>query len=224
MTLSPIFTSIGMRCPSSNRPGPTAMTSPSWGFSLAVSGITIPETVVCSSSLGSTAMRSSSGCNPNLVPMVPSFLRASVVRPATAAGLRCVALQPPVLLGQALALLREPNGVGVVGPSSGGSSPVQDRAAVPRSEQVRRGSNLRAPLVPANLPRLPERQVPAAVLESLHVEMGDPAELRHPRGHDHAGHGFAPAARLDDRQSLADERKSVLELRVQSCLPLSGRS
>src|SRR6266508_959874 len=69
MTLSPTFTSIGMRCPSSNRPGPTAMTSPSWGFSLAVSGITMPETVVCSSSLGCTAMRSSSGFSPNVLPM-----------------------------------------------------------------------------------------------------------------------------------------------------------
>ena len=79
MTLSPTFTSIGMRLPVLEpRPGPTAMTSPSWGFSLAVSGMTIPEAVVCSSSLGCTAMRSSSGFNPNVLPMSPSLPRASV--------------------------------------------------------------------------------------------------------------------------------------------------
>src|SRR5947208_5546611 len=361
MTLSPIFTSIGMRCPSSNRPGPTAMTSPSWGFSLAVSGITIPETVVSSSSLGSTATRSSSGFNPNLVPMVPFLPRALVggrpvlpaqlppdgpqdpieqlpVRPvgwprrgflelqllrsgereddrvtvsrqpcgethasvrlldrqrhvdvpsesniaslsaarphhgqsaascsmlapheeqdpsepgdgtptpswlaerssgipttiesrgrwlrtmptisfpfplrgrvwrlrSKPADLRCMLLQPPVLLGQAFPLLRQPNGVGVPGPLSGGGPAVKDGAAVPRPEQVRGGPDLRAPLVPADLPRLSERQVPTAVLESLQVEMGDPAELRHPGGHDHAAHGFALAALLEDRQSLTD--------------------
>src|SRR5205085_475843 len=224
MTLSPIFTSIGMRCPSSNRPGPTAMTSPSWGFSLAVSGITIPETVVSSSSLGSTATRSSSGFNPNLVPMVPFLPRALVggrpVLPAQLppdgpqdpieqlpsepgdgtptpswlaerssgipttiesrgrwlrtmptisfpfplrgrvwrlrskpADLRCMLLQPPVLLGQAFPLLRQPNGVGVPGPLSGGGPAVKDGAAVPRPEQVRGGPDLRAPLVPADLPR-----------------------------------------------------------------------
>ena len=48
MTLSPTLMSSGMRSsPSSlNRPGPTARTSPSWGFSLAVSGMTSPEAVV----------------------------------------------------------------------------------------------------------------------------------------------------------------------------------
>src|SRR3954452_14697565 len=43
------------------RPGPTATTSPSCGFSLAVSGITSPEAVVCSASTCWMTMRSSSG-------------------------------------------------------------------------------------------------------------------------------------------------------------------
>src|SRR6476646_8314391 len=47
MTVSPTFTSSGTRLPlSSMRPGPTATTVPSWGFSLAVSGMTRPEAVV----------------------------------------------------------------------------------------------------------------------------------------------------------------------------------
>src|SRR5690625_4974675 len=62
MTLSPTLTSIGTRLPlSSTRPGPTARTSPSWGFSLAVSGITKPDAVVCSASTVLTTIRSSSG-------------------------------------------------------------------------------------------------------------------------------------------------------------------
>src|ERR687885_730392 len=62
MTLSPTWTSSGTRLPlSSMRPGPTATTSPSWGFSLAVSGITSPEAVVCSASTCWMTMRSSSG-------------------------------------------------------------------------------------------------------------------------------------------------------------------
>src|SRR2546423_5233054 len=44
--------------------------------------------------------------------------------------------------------------------------------------------------------------------------MGDPAELRHPGGHDHAAHGFALAALLENRKSLTDEREPMLELRV----------
>ena len=44
-----------------DRPGPTAMTSPSWGFSLAVSGMTRPEAVVCSASRVLTRIRSSRG-------------------------------------------------------------------------------------------------------------------------------------------------------------------
>src|SRR5690625_6150707 len=51
-----------MRSPlSSKRPAPTATTSPSWGFSLAVSGMTRPEAVVCSASSGLTTTRSSRG-------------------------------------------------------------------------------------------------------------------------------------------------------------------
>src|SRR3954447_1945115 len=62
MTLSPTFTSSGTRLPlSSMRPGPIATTSPSWGFSLAVSGMTRPEAVVCSASIGCTTIRSSRG-------------------------------------------------------------------------------------------------------------------------------------------------------------------
>src|SRR5919106_1896025 len=62
MTLSPTVTSSGTRLPlSSMRPWPTARTSPSWGFSLAVSGMTRPEAVVVSASRALTTIRSSSG-------------------------------------------------------------------------------------------------------------------------------------------------------------------
>ena len=62
MTTSPTFTSSGIRLPlSSMRPGPTARTLPSWGFSLAVSGMTIPDAVVVSASLAWTTILSSSG-------------------------------------------------------------------------------------------------------------------------------------------------------------------
>src|SRR6476659_647315 len=63
MTLSPTLTSSGTRSVplSLKRPGPTATTSPSWGFSLAVSGMTRPEAVVCSASRGLTPLRSSRG-------------------------------------------------------------------------------------------------------------------------------------------------------------------
>jgi len=48
-TISPIFTSIGEIFPSSVfAPGPTATTSPSCGFSFAVSGIIIPPEVFSS--------------------------------------------------------------------------------------------------------------------------------------------------------------------------------
>src|SRR4029079_10692400 len=46
---------------SSQRPSPTARTSPFWGFSLAVSGRTIPLAVVSSSSSGWTISRSPRG-------------------------------------------------------------------------------------------------------------------------------------------------------------------
>src|SRR5690606_21738177 len=70
-TRSPSLTSIGSRFPSSSRaPGPTATTFPICGFSLAVSGMTRPEGVLCSSSSsGSTTTRSPRGC---------SFIRSSL--------------------------------------------------------------------------------------------------------------------------------------------------
>src|SRR5918993_3118248 len=62
ITTSPSATSSGTRLPlSSIRPGPVARTLPSCGFSLAVSGMTRPDAVVCSASSGSTRIRSSSG-------------------------------------------------------------------------------------------------------------------------------------------------------------------
>src|SRR3954468_20459672 len=63
MTTSPTFTSSATRpSPSSfHRPGRAATTVPSWGFSLAVSGITRPDAVVWSPSLAWTTIRSSSG-------------------------------------------------------------------------------------------------------------------------------------------------------------------
>src|SRR2546421_11510465 len=52
------------------RPGPTARTVPSCGFSLAVSGITRPDAVVVSASFAWTTMRSSSGLIATLVAVV----------------------------------------------------------------------------------------------------------------------------------------------------------
>src|SRR5256714_9815091 len=52
------------------RPGPTARTVPSCGFSLAVSGITRPDAVVVSASFAWTTMRSSSGLIATLVALV----------------------------------------------------------------------------------------------------------------------------------------------------------
>src|SRR5262249_37875264 len=61
-TRSPTLTSIGARSPlSSTLPAPTAITSPSWGFSLAVSGITIPDRVTSSFPAGLTTTRSPTG-------------------------------------------------------------------------------------------------------------------------------------------------------------------
>src|SRR5699024_8341419 len=52
----------GIRSPSSSkRPSPTATTVPSWGFSLAVSGMTSPDAVVVSAAVASTRILSSSG-------------------------------------------------------------------------------------------------------------------------------------------------------------------
>src|SRR3712207_3018211 len=73
MTTSPTLTSSGTRLPlSSTRPGPTATTVPSCGFSLAVSGMTRPEAVVVSASLAWTTTRSSSGLMLTLVAVVTS--------------------------------------------------------------------------------------------------------------------------------------------------------
>src|ERR1700745_3146371 len=68
-TTSPTLTSTGTRLvpASSKRPGPTATTSPSWGFSFAVSGMTNPDAGVCSAASGRTTIRSSSGLITTLV-------------------------------------------------------------------------------------------------------------------------------------------------------------
>src|SRR5581483_6888660 len=71
-TTSPSLTSSGRRWPSSKRPGPTARTTPSCGFSLAVSGMTRPEAVVCSASSGLTTTRSSSGLMATVATVVTS--------------------------------------------------------------------------------------------------------------------------------------------------------
>ena len=62
-TTSPTFRSSGKYLPavSLQRPGPTASTVPCCGFSLAVSGMTRPDAVVCSASDGLTTTRSSRG-------------------------------------------------------------------------------------------------------------------------------------------------------------------
>src|SRR5215211_931325 len=61
-TSLPALTSIGMRLPSSSRrPSPTATIVPRCGFSLTVSGITIPDLVVSSRLEGRTTTRSPSG-------------------------------------------------------------------------------------------------------------------------------------------------------------------
>src|SRR3954471_19244644 len=61
-TLSPAFTVNSIFLPSSSRlPVPRATTSPSWGFSLAVSGMMIPPFLVSPASRGFTSTRSPSG-------------------------------------------------------------------------------------------------------------------------------------------------------------------
>jgi hypothetical protein len=58
-TRSPTLTSMGMSLPVSSRPpGPTAMTSPWEGFSLAVSGMMMPPAVFSSASMRLTTTRS----------------------------------------------------------------------------------------------------------------------------------------------------------------------
>src|SRR5580693_466193 len=74
-TTSSTLTSTGTRAPlSSKRPGPTARTLPSWGFSFAVSGMTSPDAVTCSASSGETTIRSSSGLRTTLVAVDTSDL------------------------------------------------------------------------------------------------------------------------------------------------------
>src|SRR3954466_3831360 len=64
MTLSPTFTPSGCRRPSSRRlPLPTATTSPSIGFSWAVSGMMMPDLVLVSAPIGFNRRRSCSGLN-----------------------------------------------------------------------------------------------------------------------------------------------------------------
>jgi len=61
-TRSPTAMSRGIRLPlSSMRPGPSATTSASCGFSLADSGITSPKDVTSSAAIGRMMMRSSRG-------------------------------------------------------------------------------------------------------------------------------------------------------------------
>src|SRR5262249_18466897 len=63
-TRSPTLTSSGSSLPSSPRmPGPAAMTSPSIGFSLAVSGMIMPPAVFSSSSMRRMRTRSCNGRN-----------------------------------------------------------------------------------------------------------------------------------------------------------------
>src|SRR5271166_7125570 len=63
-TRSPAFSSRGKSLPLSSRaPGPTAITSPSCGFSLAVSGMIMPPFVFSSPSMRRMTTRSCSGRN-----------------------------------------------------------------------------------------------------------------------------------------------------------------
>src|ERR1700728_3753564 len=97
-TMSPTLTSTGTRLEpaSSKRPGPTARTSPSWGFSLAVSGITRPDAVVCSASSGRTTIRSSSG-------LITTLVAVDTIRPLLFASFRFKGRpRPPVVAGARL--------------------------------------------------------------------------------------------------------------------------
>src|SRR3954454_8117945 len=72
---SPSSRSIGTCWPLSSRlPGPTARTRPRCGFSFAVSGSTMPLTVVSSSSRTSTIRRSPSGCRFIHAPPIYDFV------------------------------------------------------------------------------------------------------------------------------------------------------
>src|SRR5581483_2147047 len=75
MTVSPSFTDIFARLPSSRiRPGPTAITFPCCGFSLAVSGSTIPPAVRSSCVCAFTTTLSPSG----RIFIVPNLLRKNL--------------------------------------------------------------------------------------------------------------------------------------------------
>ena len=63
-----------VRLPSSRRPGPTARISPSWGFSLAVSGSTMPLLVISSRGVGLMTTRSPSGWSLVFVAVANVFL------------------------------------------------------------------------------------------------------------------------------------------------------
>src|SRR3546814_160640 len=68
-TRSPALTSSAWILPASSRaPGPTASTSPSCGFSLAVSGMMIPPAVFWSASMRRTTTRSCRGRNFMTIP------------------------------------------------------------------------------------------------------------------------------------------------------------
>src|SRR5690606_11391882 len=71
-TRSPASTSSGVSLPASSRPpGPTARTSPSDGFSLAVSGMMMPPAVFSSDVTRRTTTRSCSGRNRMRTPPKP---------------------------------------------------------------------------------------------------------------------------------------------------------
>src|SRR3954464_5532957 len=79
---------------SARRPGPTARTSPCWGFSLAVSGMTRPLAVFSSDSFGFTTMRSSRGCRFMLVLRKRALARASAASTASTLEWRVLTLRP----------------------------------------------------------------------------------------------------------------------------------
>src|SRR5579875_4085875 len=69
-TVSPSFTVTG----SSFLPGPAAITTPLWGFSLAVSGIIIPPAVFSSAAAGFTITLSCRGVTFTLLAIRYEFL------------------------------------------------------------------------------------------------------------------------------------------------------
>src|SRR5215212_6017341 len=122
MTTSPSDTSCGIRFSpsSSQRPGPTATTVPSCGFSLAVSGMTRPDAVVVSASLACTRILSSSGLMFTLATIGALFRSSGCIalvgigmRPCpravvAGAGRGCGRLPPSTLYTRVLALKSHP--------------------------------------------------------------------------------------------------------------------